>query len=534
MTKAGGFRWTICALIFFATTVNYLDRQLFANLVPIFEDDLRLGPTDLALINVCFILPYGLAMVFIGRFIDRVGLRRGLTATYLLWSLASIGHAFVRSAGGFMALRFLLGIGESGMYPAGVKTITDWFPRRERALATGVFNAGANLGAFLAPAIGVSLALRWNWQVSFLVTGVAGLVWLAAWQILYREPADHPRVTASELKLIRSDGEPMSAPVGYAQLFAMRPVYGLMIAKALSDAPWWFYLTWMPKILVDQFHLTPAAMAWTIPVVYLVADVGSIGGGWMSSHLIRRGMAVGPARKWTMLACALLVTPVMSIGALVGHGPVLGLSAALVATALVALAAGAHQGWSSNLFTLISDTVPAGSTAMAVGAINGAAMIGVSAFQLFVGRTVQLTSSYTLPFVVAGSLYLVALAVLQAFMPRVTMSDAARRAKLGWVLAGALAVMAALGWTQYLANKPPFRSLADYLTVRRAELGASGPPTTGPTASVGWMRAVWYRWPMPGGGARVELVKFDQAGRPIVESKGAKAPKYAGPQSGSL
>ncbi|MHB8636994.1 MAG: MFS transporter [Fimbriimonadaceae bacterium] len=528
-TLRGGFRWTICALIFFATTVNYLDRQLFSVLVPFFEDDLKLGPTDLALINVSFILPYGIVMIFVGRFIDRVGLRRGLSATYLLWSAASIGHAVVTSLTGFMGVRFLLGVGESGMYPAGVKTITDWFPRKERALGTGIFNAGANCGAFLAPMLGVFIAQAYGWKFCFVVTGFIGLIWLLFWQRYYREPERHPRVSAAELDYIRSDREGPPKPISYSQLFAIRPVYGLMIGKALSDAPWWFYLTWMPVFLIDQFHLTPVGMAVAIPIIYVVADVGSVGGGWMSSFMIRRGVPVGPARKRTMLACALLVVPVMSIGGLVGHGPIFGIPCAGLAVAIVALAAGAHQGWSSNLFTLISDTVPSGSMAMAVGAINGAAMIGVSAFQFFVGRAVQLTSSYTLPFVVAGGLYLVALVVIHLFIPEVRMCDPVRAVKLSWVWMGAFAVVAGLGWLLYETNRPPYLSLADYRMVRRTELKAVGDPQPGPVATVAWMDARWYRWPEPGGQAKIELIKFDRAGRPIVESKGAKAPKYKGP-----
>jgi ACS family hexuronate transporter-like MFS transporter len=527
-----GVRWTICALIFFATTVNYLDRQLFSLLVPFFENDLKLGPTDLALINVSFVLPYGLAMIFVGQFIDRVGIRRGLASTFLLWNIASIGHAFVRSLAGFMGIRFLLGLGESGMFPAAIKTMTDWFPARERSFATGLFNAGANCGAILAPLLGVWIAIHYGWRVCFMVTGSIGIIWIFFWNALYREPENNPRVSPEELAYIRSDGEVEMARISYSQLFGIFPVYALGIAKALTDAPWWFYLTWMPKFLVDQFHLTTQFMAYAIPVIYIIADVGSVAGGWLSSMLIHRGMSIGRARKLAMLACALAVVPVASIGFLVDHGPVAGVPAVYWAVGIVALAAGAHQGWSCNLFTLISDIVPKNATAMAVGGINGFAMVGVAAFQFFVGRAVQLTSSYTLPFIVAGSLYLIALLILQIMIPKVEPSPATKRASIPLVLAGAAVVLAALGGLQYALNRPPYSSVQNYVALRESELHAT--PEPGPSASVGWMRAQWYIWRPATGKPKLELIKLDSYGQPIIESKGSGAAHYNGPTTSEL
>lgn len=525
-----GFRWTVCALVFFAMTVNYLDRQVFSLLVPFFENDLRLSPTDLALLNVGFALPYGLAMTFVGRWIDRVGIGRGLRGTFLLWNLASIAHALVRGLGSFVLVRAILGIGECGMYPSAVKTSTEWFPQRERASANGLFNAGANMGAFLAPLVGVGLATAFGWRAAFVFTGFVGLLWFPLWSRLYRAPEENPRVSPEELAHIRSDPPEPSEPLSYAQLFALRPVYALALAKALTDAPWWFYLTWMPKFLTDQFKVSPAFMALSIPVIYLVADVGSILGGWVSSRLVSRGMAVGPARKLTMLGCALAVTPVMAVGGLVDHGPILGLSAVLWAVAATALAAGAHQGWSANLFTLISDTVPKGGVALAVGAVNGFAMIGVAAFQFFVGRTVQNTGSYTVPFLLAGSLYLVALAGLQILLPRVAMSNPRKRADLRLVGLAAAIVLAGLFWLQFALNKPPYASLDDYLAKRGGELKGASTPRLGGTAQVGWMVARWVDWTKPDGGVKHELVKIDDAGRPYVEGKGQAAKGYVGPR----
>ncbi len=526
------YRWTICALIFFATTVNYLDRQLFSLMVPFFEDELKLGPTDLALINVSFILPYGLSMMFVGRVIDRIGIRKGLGGAFLLWNLASIAHASVRSLTGFMSARFLLGIGESGMFPAAIKTMTNWFPLRERALATGYFNAGSNMGAILAPLLGVAVATVFGWRACFVLVGGCGIAWIFFWNRMYAEPEDHPKVHSTELAHIRSDLNEHEAPLSATQLFSLKPLYGLLFAKALSDAPWWFYLTWMPKFLVDQFHLDKTFMAIAIPVIYLIADVGSIAGGWMSSALIKKGMPVGKSRKLTMLACALAVTPVMSVGLFVDRPALLGIGSIYWVVGIVALAAGAHQGWSCNMFTLVSDTIPKSAIAMAIGVINGFGMVGASALQFFVGRTVQLTNSYTIPFMVAGSLYLVALLGIQIMVPKVEPHFPTKKSNMPAVIAGGLAILAALAFLQYDSNKPPFKSLDDY----RQKLEAKGTKIIGgnATATIGWMKGLWFELEDKAGKTKFELVKLDTQGRPFVEPKGAKASKYEGPKETEL
>ncbi len=529
-----GYRWTVCALVFCAMTVNYLDRQIFAQLIPYFENDLKLGPLDIALINVSFILPYGMSMLFVGRFIDRVGIKRGLGTSFLVWTTASICHAFVTSLSGFMAIRFILGIGESGMYPGAVKTVADWFPTKERSIANGIFNAGANLGAMLAPLLGIKLADAYGWRVCFVVLGGIGLVWILFWRNQYRPPAEHPKVSPSELEYIRSDKDPEVPSISYSQLFGMRPVYGLAIAKALTDGPWWFILLWLPKILVDQFHASSLFMVVSIPVVYIIGDVGSVGGGWASSMLLGRGLGVGAARKWVMLICAACVLPVSSVGFLVDRPAIAGIPCAIWAIAILALAAAAHQGWSSNLFTLISDTVPRNSVAMAVGAINGFAMVGVAAMQFFVGRMVQLTSSYTLPFMVAGTLYLIGLLVIQLFIPQVMQWPTKRLASMPAVFAGAAVVVALLGYMLYATNRPPYLSMQDYLTLRPAQIHATGTPVDGPAAKVGWMNAHWYKWTTDTGKPKLELVKLDTHGQPFVEEKGVKAAHYKGPSTAEL
>lgn len=524
-----GFRWTVCALIFFATTVNYVDRQLFSNLITFFEDDLKLGPMDLAIVNVSFVLPYGMAMLFVGRFIDWVGIRIGLAATFLVWTVASICTGLVGSLAGFIGIRFVLGVGESGMYPGAVKTMADWFPVKERSIANGIFNAGANLGAILAPLLGVKIAKAYGWQTAFEVLGGVGAIWLIFWFLLYRSPREHPKVSKSEFDYIHSDDSELTPAISYSQLFGMRPVYGLAIAKALTDGPWWFILLWLPKILVDQFHASVDFMALAIPVVYIIGDIGSIGGGWASSHLIKGGKSLNLARKTVMLSAAACVLPVASVGFLVDRPAIVGIPCVFIAIGILSLAAAAHQAWSSNLFTVISDTVPKSSMAMAVGAINGFAMVGVTAMQFLVGRIVQLTSSYTIPFMIAGCLYLIAFAFLHLIIPNIQPYPTERRAKIPLVFAGAAVILIGLGYMLYATNRPPYKSMSDYLAVRRTELHATGAPEIGPTAKVGWMDSRWYRWPTESGKPKLELVKLDTHGQPFVEEKGIKAAKYKGP-----
>ncbi|WP_437995716.1 MFS transporter [Sorangium sp. So ce185] len=523
-------RWTICALLFFATTINYLDRQLFSLLVPFFENELRLGPTDLALINVSFLLAYGFGMVFVGRWIDRVGTGKGLSATFLVWNIASAAHAFVGSFGGFAAIRFLLGVGEAGNFPSAVRTVAEWFPKKERALATGLFNCGSNVGAILAPLLAVRIAEAYGWRACFLVLGGIGVVWIFFWTRLYRRPEEHPKVSPEELAHIRSDAKESTESLGVSEVFGMRPVYAVAMAKFFTDAPWWFYLTWLPKFLVSEFKLTPTFMGYAIPVVFIVADVGAVGGGWLSSKLIARGRSVGAARKLAMLACALAAVPVMAVGQLVDVPSVAGIPSVYVAVALISLAAAAHQGWSSNLYTLVSDTLPRPAMATVVGIKTAFGVVGGAIFQIFVGRSLTLTGSYALPFLLAGSLYLVGLLVLHLLLPRVEPVTPKRRVPQAAIVAGGLAMLASIAGLQLALNRPPYASVDDYRATRPGQLGATGAPVEGPAAHVGWMDARWYLWPTAQG-TKAELVKLDRDGRPIVESKGASAKGYIGPSA---
>lgn len=520
-------RWTVCALLFFATTINYLDRQLFSNLVPYLEDDLRLGPVDLSLINVSFLLSYGLGMLFVGRLIDTIGTKKGLGVSFLLWNVSAMLHGLVGGFGGLAVVRASLGITEAANYPACVKTVGEWFPKRERATANGWFNAGSNIGAVLAPLLAISLAEAVGWKACFFILGGAGLTWIFFWRKLYHAPNDHPSVSQEELDYIRQDGEVETEKMSYSTLLGLRPVYAIALAKCLSESPWWFYLTWLPKFLADEFHLNATFMRIAIPVVYLIADFGAVGGGWFSSRLIQKGTDPGKARKTAMLACALCAVPVMSVGSLIQAKEVAGIPAVAIVVFLVAIAASAHQGWSSNLYTLISDTVPKSGVAMTVGIATAAGVTGASVFQVFVGKSVELTGSYSICFIIAGGLYLLALLALQLLLPKVEMNQPNKRVSPALIGAIAASLVAVLLLLQTQLTKPPFQTQQDY-EAKIASKGGTSKQVTG--AQVGWMRASWFKVSEPGKPDRFELVKFDDAGRPVIEKKPIKdLKKYKGP-----
>lgn len=525
-------RWSICVLLFFATTINYLDRQLFSVLVPYLEDDLRLGPVDLSLINVSFLLSYGLGMLLVGLWIDKVGVKRGLGIAFLLWNIAAALPGLIGGFRGLVAVRALLGVSEAANYPACVKTVGEWFPRQERATANGWFNAGSNVGAILAPLIAITLAETVGWRNCFFLLGSVGLVWVVFWFRLYHPMASHPGLSTDERELIESGQDAVSEPITYSQLLAMRPVWALALAKCISESPWWFYLTWLPKFLSDEFKVDATFMRIAIPVVYIIADIGAVGGGWLSSKWISEGKAVGSSRKRAMLVCALSALGVLAVGPLMAAKSIAGIPAIYPVIGLVSIAAAAHQGWSSNLYTIITDTVPSQGVAKTVGIATAAGVTGASIFQVFVGKSVELTGSYAPCFVIAGSLYLVALGVLHLLLPEVRMWESSRRVsvvKLSGVAAGL--VLALLG-LQSVLIRPKWNSVADY----EQSLGKTGSTfTTGPNAKVGWMDAKWYIIRTSKGDSKLELVKLDDAGRPTVEKKKPEElKKYKGPSSADL
>ncbi len=403
------YRWVICALLFFATTINYVDRAVLGVLAPTLVAEFGWSERDYGVISASFTLAYAIGFLFAGWFIDRVGTRLGYGVYLTVWSIAAAAHALVNSVTGFSMMRFALGLGESGNFPAAVKTVAEWFPKRERALATGIFNAGSNIGAIVAPLVVPWLALTWGWRTAFVVTGLTGLVWLAFWWPMYRRPAEHPKVSPAELALIESDPPDPPVRASWLQLLRFRQTWAFTAGKFLSDSVWWFYLFWFPMFLADRFGVDLRTIGLPMVTVFLLADVGSVGGGWFSSFLMKRGWTANAARKTAMLLCALCILPVV----FAPH-----VEAQWAAVWLIGLAAAAHQGFSANLFTLTSDMFPRAAVASVVGIGGFAGAMGGFFMNLGAGWLRQTTGSYAALFLMAGGAYLAALLVIHVLAPR--------------------------------------------------------------------------------------------------------------------
>ncbi|HEX2093131.1 MAG TPA: MFS transporter [Longimicrobiaceae bacterium] len=405
-----GYRWTIVALLFFATTINYVDRQVLGILAPTLQTEIGWSEADYGAIASWFSFAYGIGFLGMGRLMDRIGVRMGFSFAIVAWSLAAMAHALARSAAGFSIARAALGLGESGNFPGALKSVAEWFPKKERALATGIFNAGSNVGAIVAPLLVPWIALTWGWQWAFIVTGALGFVWLVFWLPLYREPEHHPRVSRAELAYIRSDPPERTESIPWLSLLRYRQAWAFILGKFLTDPVWWFYLFWLPKFLDANYGIKLAGVAAPLVVIYLVADVGSVGGGWLSSFFIKRGWSVNAGRKVTMLIAALLIVPTM-------FAPHAG--SMWVAVGIVSVAAASHQWWSANLFTTASDMFPRRAVASVVGLGGFAGAMGGVLFQRLTGRILETTgSNYSIIFVMCGLAYVTALLVIHLLVPR--------------------------------------------------------------------------------------------------------------------
>jgi len=410
----GHVRWTICALLFVASTINYIDRQVLGILAPDLQRSIGWNELQYGYIVSAFQAAYALGFVFAGRLMDRLGSRRGYSIAVGLWSIAAMAHGLASSALTFGVARFGLGLGESGNFPAAVKTTAEWFPRRERAFATGLFNSGTNIGAIVAPLTVPWIALNLGWRWAFILTGAIGFLWIVAWQRFYAPPDRHPRLTELERQHILSDRDPPAVAVAWGPLFRHRQTWAFMVGKFMTDPIWWFYLFWLPKFLHDQYGLTLSTVGAPLVAIYVLSDVGSIGGGWLSSRLIAQGWSVNAGRKTAMLTCALLVTPIALASKATGLWQSVG---------LIGLAAAAHQGFSANMFTLASDMFPRGAVGSVVGIGGMAGAIGGMLIATAVGLLLQLTGSYVPVFLLAASSYLAAVLFIHLLAPALTPAD---------------------------------------------------------------------------------------------------------------
>jgi len=407
--RHGYFRWVICTLLLLGTTKNYMDRNVLGVLRVTLQHDLGWSEIDYGNLVIVFQAAYALGMLVVGWVVDRLGTRLGYALAMIFWSLASMGTALASSLTGFAVSRFALGFGEAAVFPASIKAVAEWFPKKERALATGIFNSGTNVGAMLAPVVVAWISLRWGWRGAFIGIGALGFVWLAFWLIIYRKPGEHPRVSKTELEYIRSDPQDDLAKTKWTSLIPLRQTWAFAAGKFLIDPVWWFYLFWMPGFFQTKHGLSLTRVGVPLIAIYVIADIGSVAGGWLSSFLIKSGRSINAARKIAMLICAIGVTPVIYAYRV---------ESTWSAVLLIGLAAACHQGFSANLYTVTSDMFPA----QAVGSVTGiggmAGAVGGLLIAWVVGHVLQWTGSYMIPFLIAGATYLVALGVIHVLAPR--------------------------------------------------------------------------------------------------------------------
>ncbi len=413
--RIGKVRWTICAMLFVATSINYMDRQVLSLLKPtlmhsVAQHGIGMTEAGYGYVMAAFQVAYALGLLASGRFIDRVGTRIGYMVIMAIWSLSAMGHALVNSMFQFGIARVCLGLGESGNFPAAIKTVAEWFPQRERSLATGIFNSGANLGAIIAPALVPWVALRYSWHAAFLITGAFSATWIVLWLFKYRSPAKHSRLAEAEMRHINEGKlEPPGPATPWLQLLGFRQTWGFALGKALTDPIWWFFLFWLPDFFSKRYGLDLKNIGLPLIIVYTASSAGSVGGGWLPVPFRRFGFSAANARFSAMLVCACAVAPIIVVTRMHSEW---------AAVSLLSLAAAAHQGWSANIFTTVSDMFPRTEVASVTGIGGMAGSAAGSFFAIFVGYVLALTNSnYAILFGIAASAYLVALAILVLLAP---------------------------------------------------------------------------------------------------------------------
>ncbi|WP_297516019.1 MFS transporter [uncultured Caulobacter sp.] len=411
--KIGRYRWVIVSLLFAAMVINYVDRQTIGLLKADLSKEFGWNETHYADLVFYFQLAYAVAYLGWGKVMDKIGARWGFGVAFAIWQVAHIAHAAARGFTGFLAVRMGLGIGEAGGFPGGIKAVAEWFPKKERAFATGLFNAGTNIGAIVTPLVVPGIVLAFGWQMAFIVTGVAGLVWLPIWLLVYRTPREQKNLSATELAYIEQDPADPVEKVAWTKLLTKKETWAFALGKFLIDPIWWMFLFWLPDFLGKTYHMDLKTFGPPLIVIYLMSDVGSVAGGWLSSSLMKRGWSINNARKTTMLICALLAVPVMFAAKA---------DSVWLAVLIIGVATAAHQGFSANLYTLPSDVFPRGAVGSVVGIGGMLGAVGGMVFSKYIGKVLDSLGVYTPIFIVAGSAYLVALLVIHLLSPKMELA----------------------------------------------------------------------------------------------------------------
>lgn len=413
--KKTNVRWTVVALIFFATTVNYIDRQVIGLLKPYIQEDLGWTEADYGYIVTAFQVAYGIGMLLGGRMLDRLGSKLGYSIAIIVWSLGAMLHAAVKSVTGFGAARAVLGLGEAGNFPAAVKVIAEWFPKRDRAFATGVFNSGTTIGAIIAPIIVTAITLEWGWRWAFIITSLLGFVWVIAWWLIYKAPHKNKKVNAAELAYIQeeekqeeTEADAPTAGITWRELFRHRQTYAILFSRFVTDWVWWFFLFWTPDFLNKTQGVDLKATVLPLIIIYTMSSIGGIYGGHVSSQFIRLGRSVDFARKTTILLFALLVLPLNAIPYIENMW---------IVVLIIGLATSTHQAWASNIFTIVSDVYPKQVVGSMTGISSVGGAVGGALASSFVGLILEWTGSYATIFMIASTMYILAWLILKIFVP---------------------------------------------------------------------------------------------------------------------
>jgi ACS family hexuronate transporter-like MFS transporter len=407
--RVGNTRWVVVTLLFFAMVINYVDRQTIGILKPTLSKEFGWNESDYANLVFWFQASYAVSYLVFGRVMDRLGARWGFGLAFAIWQIAHIAHAGARGLNDFIFARVALGIGEGGGFPGGIKAVTEWFPKKERAFATGIFNAGTNIGAIVTPLVIPAITIAWGWEMAFIITGVAGLIWLPIWLFVYRRPREHKKVSAAELAYIEQDPADPVEKVAWSKLLTKRETWAYALGKFLIDPIWWMFLFWLPDFLGKRYGLDLKTFGPPLVAIYLLSDVGSVGGGWLSSAMMKRGFSLNRARKTAMLICALCAVPV-AFAAFADN--------LWVAVAIIGLATAAHQGFSANLYTLPGDVFPRSAVGSVVGIGGMVGAIGGMAMAKYAGWVLDTIGTYTPIFIIAASAYLLALGVVHLLSPK--------------------------------------------------------------------------------------------------------------------